>query len=218
MTTAFWIVNVRVSLIFHIFILIGMLAKSDFVYANSAIWYDKERNLTWMRCSIGQKWTGNMCTGNLINFTWQGALSFAASLNKDGGFAGYRDWRVPTIKELSGIRKCSDGWEMDQEVITMKTTTTVEGIKSDYILGKEYIKTITLAKGLSLPESCVSGSNGTTIDAAIFPNTPLNCWYWSSTSVAKNNDSAWFISFSNGKLINNDKSFDCYIRLVRSGQ
>ncbi len=198
---------------------IVILVASSFAHAgNDAVWYDKETNLTWMRCAIGQKWAGGTCRDKPLGLQWKHALHFVTDLNRDGGFVGHRDWRVPTIKELSKLRKCSNGWEMDQEVISRKTTTTVEGVKSNIILGKERIKTITLAKGMSLPKSCVSGSKSPTIDTAIFPNTTPECWYWSSTSVAKNNDSAWFISFSDGQLINNEKSFDCYIRLVRSGQ
>lgn len=59
--------------------------------------------LTWMRCSLGQTWSGGACTGNAASYTWQNALLAAQTLNKDGGYAKQSDWRVPNIKELNSI-------------------------------------------------------------------------------------------------------------------
>ncbi len=65
---------------------------------------------TWMRCSLGQTWKGNTCTGEPRRYSWQGALDEAMELNEDGGYGSYSDWRVPHLRELAMIieRQCTD--------------------------------------------------------------------------------------------------------------
>ncbi len=70
---------------------------------------DKLTGLMWMQCSIGQ--SGKGCTsGEVAKFTWNAALQQAETLNSQGGFAGYSDWRLPNIKELRSLRElaCRD--------------------------------------------------------------------------------------------------------------
>lgn len=50
---------------------------------------DKNTNLIWARCSVGQHWEGGMCKGTVNTFTYDQALKQA-----DG------TWRVPTKDEL----------------------------------------------------------------------------------------------------------------------
>ncbi len=71
---------------------------------------DLKLNMTWMRCSIGQEWNGQTCTGEPKAFTWQQAQDEAAALNKKGGYGKYSDWRVPHIPEIAMIAEpqCSD--------------------------------------------------------------------------------------------------------------
>ncbi|MEO6976564.1 MAG: DUF1566 domain-containing protein [Gallionella sp.] len=71
---------------------------------------DIEPDLTWMRCSLGQVWTGKTCTGKPITYTWKSAQEAANKLNHAGGFANHVDWRVPQIRELATIaeRQCSN--------------------------------------------------------------------------------------------------------------
>ena len=66
--------------------------------------------LTWMRCALGQTWSGATCTGSAKTYTWQEALQAAKALNAAGGMAGKADWRVPNRKELKSIaeEKCYD--------------------------------------------------------------------------------------------------------------
>lgn len=64
---------------------------------------DNATKLMWQRCSIGQ--TGDNCsTGNTTYMQWDQALKTA----NDNTFAGYSDWRLPNIKELTSIieRSC----------------------------------------------------------------------------------------------------------------
>jgi len=64
---------------------------------------DVQTGLQWMRFSLGQEWKGGTCTGEARKYTWQEALDAAETLNRKGGYAGYRDWQVPTKEELETL-------------------------------------------------------------------------------------------------------------------
>lgn len=70
---------------------------------------DNQSKLTWMRCSLGQAWSGTGCSGTASTYTWQSAQDEAGKLNLLGGYGGHADWRVPHIPELAMIveRQCS---------------------------------------------------------------------------------------------------------------
>lgn len=53
--------------------------------------------LTWMRCSLGQAWTGSACSGTPATFTWEAATGVSST------FAGHSDWRLPSPYELISI-------------------------------------------------------------------------------------------------------------------
>lgn len=59
---------------------------------------DIRTNLTWQRCSVGQTWTGETCTGETRRINWEEAMT----LDND-------DWRLPTIEELETLVFCSSG-------------------------------------------------------------------------------------------------------------
>jgi hypothetical protein len=67
---------------------------------------DTKTGLTWIRCALGQTWSSatKTCAGTASIHTWQDAL------NKAEGtvYAGFSDWRLPNVKELSSIveRRC----------------------------------------------------------------------------------------------------------------
>lgn len=71
---------------------------------------DNQSKLTWMRCSLGQVWSGTTCTGKPSTHTWESAKAETCILNEKGGYAGRSDWRVPQIPELAMIveRQCSN--------------------------------------------------------------------------------------------------------------
>lgn len=60
---------------------------------------DPTTGLTWMRCSMGQTWTGSTCTGTAIYYTWNQANALTGTVS----FAGNSDWRLPNIRELQTI-------------------------------------------------------------------------------------------------------------------
>lgn len=64
---------------------------------------DTKTGLHWMRFSLGQTWNGKANLTEAKRYTWQEAIDAAEAFNQAGGFAGYQDWRVPTIDELKTI-------------------------------------------------------------------------------------------------------------------
>ncbi|TYT74466.1 DUF1566 domain-containing protein [Desulfobotulus mexicanus] len=74
---------------------------------------DEKTGLEWMRCSLGQTWDGSTCVGEAKAYTWENAMAAAEKLNKEGGYCGHRDWRLPTIEELNTLVYCSSGKRAD---------------------------------------------------------------------------------------------------------
>ncbi|WP_295403762.1 DUF1566 domain-containing protein [uncultured Thiocystis sp.] len=67
---------------------------------------DVKTGLQWMRCSLGQEWRGGCCVGGAAKYTWDAARQAAESLNRQNGYVGYRDWRLPTKDELLTLVYC----------------------------------------------------------------------------------------------------------------
>ncbi|CCE23799.1 Lcl C-terminal domain-containing protein [Methylotuvimicrobium alcaliphilum] len=64
---------------------------------------DIAMGLQWMRCSLGQIWQNGTCMGEAKRYTFNDALNAGQQIV----FAGYRDWREPTIFELKTLIYCS---------------------------------------------------------------------------------------------------------------
>ena len=60
---------------------------------------DTRSGLMWTRCLLGATWNGNACAGTATLYTWQQTQSLPKTLN----YAGYNDWRVPTLEELKTL-------------------------------------------------------------------------------------------------------------------
>jgi len=70
---------------------------------------DKNSGLMWMRCALGQAWTGGSCEGEAEAFEWSATESAATTVNKQGE-QFFNDWRVPGLRDLAMIveRACQD--------------------------------------------------------------------------------------------------------------
>jgi hypothetical protein len=64
---------------------------------------DTQTGLHWMRFALGQTWDGKVNISEAKRYTWQETFNAADSFNQAGGFAGYQDWRVPSVDELKTI-------------------------------------------------------------------------------------------------------------------
>jgi len=69
----------------------------DFIDNKDGTVTHKTTGLTWMRCPLGQAWTGSMCSSGGFSYTYDQAVALKYS------FAGKSDWRVPNIAELQTI-------------------------------------------------------------------------------------------------------------------
>jgi len=80
---------------------------SRFVFNSNGTVTDKETEITWMRCAMGQKWDGNTCTGNALEYSWEEARDVISELNSDT-FGEPTSWRLPNVPELASIveRQC----------------------------------------------------------------------------------------------------------------
>ena len=70
---------------------------------------DLKTGLMWKQCLEGQ--SGSDCaSGSVGTWSWQQALQRVQTVNSSGGFAGFSDWRLPNIKELSSLveLQCQD--------------------------------------------------------------------------------------------------------------
>lgn len=70
------------------------LATATRFTLNGAVVTDKVTGLLWARCSLGQTWTGSICTGVASTFTHEQALQYAQVQS---------GWRLPNVKELSSL-------------------------------------------------------------------------------------------------------------------
>ncbi len=70
---------------------------SDFTDNGDGTVTHQKTGLTWMRCSLGQTWTGTTCSGTAQTYSYYNAIQQTAN------FAGYSDWRLPNIAELQTI-------------------------------------------------------------------------------------------------------------------
>ncbi len=80
---------------------------TDFQVHNNGTVTHTPTGLMWKVCSEGQEWQEfrgrSSCGGVASKHDWQAALQIPQTLNTQGGFAGYTDWRLPNIKELKSI-------------------------------------------------------------------------------------------------------------------
>ncbi len=149
--------------------------------------------LTWMRCSLGQSWSAsaNSCTGDAKTYTYEQAQQAARDLNAKGGFGGYTDWRVPTVRELHSLVVCNSGK-------TKASSDPEDG-------------------GAAIKNYCDGNYTRPTINTAIFPKTPETL-YWTSSPYVGNSYYAWFVNFGDGYVSSYGRDVNYHVRLVRASQ
>ena len=73
-------------------------ADSRFVTKGHIV-VDLERQIEWLRCSVGQRWNGSQCSGNIVNLSLDMVPKALEIANEQLG-AG---WRLPSKAELKSI-------------------------------------------------------------------------------------------------------------------
>ncbi len=66
---------------------------------------DITTGLQWQRISVGQRWENGECIGEATEHDWEQAFEVAEASD----FAGYQDWRLPSLEELQSLVYCSSG-------------------------------------------------------------------------------------------------------------
>ena len=168
-------------------------SNSDEDLMKKGMWRDPKTNLVWMRCSLGQVWDGNTCTGEAKKYTWQEAMDAAKALNNNGGFGGYRDWVVPHIEELFSLVRCDTGFT-DSSQIPAKSWLRIEKDIQKRCKGSNY--------------------KHPTIDQVIFPNT-RNASYLSAFPNEYDGYYAWRVEFDSGDTYKSREP-NFYVRAVRA--
>ena len=158
----------------------------------NGVWRDEQTKIVWMRCSIGQVWTGKTCAGKAAVYTWEDAQKQLLKLNAGGGYAGYTDWSLPSIEELMTLVRCDKGFVRKTFIPTQ--TGAVKTVDSE----------------------CRIHSTLPAINKQNFPENPLGA-FWSAT-LGKNPQDAWQVAFDDGYLRPNSKKTEYHIRLSRKEQ
>ena len=60
---------------------------------------DLERQIEWLRCSVGQRWDGSKCSGNIVNLSLDIVPEAIKLANEQLG----GKWRLPSKTELTSI-------------------------------------------------------------------------------------------------------------------
>jgi len=79
--------------------IIASKPAQNFIINRNGTVTDNTTGLMWMRCSLGQEWDQNTCSGAASTAPWADSLRSAESYE----FAGYNDWRLPNKNELESI-------------------------------------------------------------------------------------------------------------------
>jgi len=81
---------------------------------------DQQTGLQWMRGCLGQSWKGTTCRSQAKTYNWDEANQVAKNIS----FAGYSDWRLPTIDELESIIEKNNTPTINHEAFPNTSSTS----------------------------------------------------------------------------------------------
>lgn len=81
------------------------VAEQSVFFARDNFVQDLSRNLEWMRCSVGQRWSleAEICTGNAVQLNHEEIEQVILQANEQLG----QEWRLPNTEELESLL-CED--------------------------------------------------------------------------------------------------------------
>ncbi|EOW9219499.1 DUF1566 domain-containing protein [Vibrio cholerae] len=170
--------------------LVRSIGQDEYIDNNNGTVSNKRTNLTWARCSVGQTWDGQTCSGTATEFNSDDLISVINSAN--GIVTGTREvgkpfWRLPTVDELETLIFCSKGYEY---------------------------KALPSGKYVA-QQSCFKEYSQPRIDLTAFPNTPkVNSDYWTSSVNSVESEKIGIVGFESGLTIYQKPRSDNYVRLV----
>jgi Protein of unknown function (DUF1566) len=74
-----------------------------FIVQDNGIATDTKTGLIWCRFACGQTWQDGTATGHAKRVNWRIAFDVMADFNRQGGYAGFTDWRLPATDELKTL-------------------------------------------------------------------------------------------------------------------
>ena len=77
----------------------NLLASDVRFVTKEHIIVDLERQIEWLRCSVGQRWNGSECSGNIVNLSLDMVPKALEIANEQLGGG----WRLPSKAELKSI-------------------------------------------------------------------------------------------------------------------
>ena len=80
-------------------------SSKEFIVHNDGTATHLESRIMWKQClgGLSSSASEECSEGEVALLNWQEALQYVQQLNAGGGFAGYTDWRLPNVKELTSV-------------------------------------------------------------------------------------------------------------------
>lgn len=122
---------------------------------------DTRSQLMWTRCLLGATWNGTTCAGKASSYGWPEAQKMLKTFT----YAGYSDWRIPTLAELKTL-------------VDTETETAVPAVKIPHI--NQSVFPTPYCKGAARGPSDHDGHS---------------CWQWTSTPVESDPHFGWIVYF-----------------------
>lgn len=109
-----------------------MVSDKRFTKISSGIVSDNQTGLQWTTFVIGQKKNeSGVFSGDAKAFSWRQLNALLKKLNTEKGYAGYRDWRIPSAKEVQELFTADCNSEVissDDDSVFWTSTRDSEGM------------------------------------------------------------------------------------------